>query len=183
MEIAKLTYPSLKGIKLNGGTCLNKRISEEEKNQVDNGMPKQPRYDVLELKETGENQKPLCTQEIKIEGPPEFRRLTLHDVINAVQNAVETANRKNMTYDERMKFLDDSFKNWVTDKKENDEEMFAFFLKVVAKSNIEAGRPEVEGLPSDFTMEDYHYYVDKWEGIWEQQRNEWNAFFKRNHTT
>ena len=34
MEIAKLTYPSLKGIKLNGGTCLNKRISEEEKNQI-----------------------------------------------------------------------------------------------------------------------------------------------------
>ncbi len=181
MEIsAKLNNISLKGIKLNEGICLNRKSTQVDTKEE---IQKQPKYDILELKETGENQKPLCTQEIKIEGPPEFRRLTLHDVINAVQNAVETANRKNMTYDERMKFLDDSFKNWVTDKKENDEEMFAFFLKVVAKSNIEAGRPEVEGLPSDFTMEDYHYYVDKWEGIWEQQRNEWNAFFKRNHTT
>ena len=185
MEIAKLTYPSLKGIKLNGGTCLNKRISEEEKNQIDNEMPKQPKYDVLELMETGENQKPLCTQEIKIEGPQEFRKIsyeTMKSFDNMIHSSIELASKKHITGEERIGFLKECVVNWANDKKENDEEMFAMYVKF-SKSKIEEGKVHLTGLPSDFTMEDYHYYVDKWEGIWEQQRNEWNAFFKRNHTT
>ena len=162
---------SFAGVKTSEGTCLNKKISEEETAQAENKTAKQPRYDILELKQTGENQKPIAPSQIVIKSPPEFRRIAneyFESFDNALENALNTAHKKKMSYGERMKFLHDAHKNWLEDKRQNDEEMFAFHLKS-DKHHIEAGKPGLVGLPSDFTMEDYHRYVDKWEKIWEQQ--------------
>lgn len=165
MEIsATLNNTSLKGIKLKDGICLNRKSTQEN---IKNETQKQPKYDILELKATGENQKPLCTQEIKIEGPPEFRKIsyeTMKSFDNMIHNSIELASKKHITGEERIGFLKECVVNWANDKKENDEEMFAMYVKF-SKSRIEEGKVHLTGLPSDFTMEDYHYYVDKWEGI------------------
>ena len=75
-----------------------------------------------------------------------------------LQWSLEEADRRNLSFGDRLTFLKEEGQKWVEDKRQNDPEMFAAWLQM-NKHHIEAGEANLVGLPSDFTMEDYAAYV------------------------
>ena len=70
----------------------------------------------------------------------------------------EEADRQNLSFGDRLTFLREQTRKWVEDKRQNDPEMFASWLSI-GKHHIQEGKPELIGLPADFTMSDYYSYV------------------------
>ena len=77
---------------------------------------------------------------------------------NHLQWSLEEADRRNLSFGERLTFLREEGQKWVEDKRQNDPEMFVAWLKM-NKNHIQNGEADLVGLPSDFTMEDYDSYV------------------------
>ena len=75
-----------------------------------------------------------------------------------LQWSLEEADRRNLSFGDRLTFLREAGRKWVEDKRQNDPEMFAAWLKM-NKHHIQTGEADLVGLPSDFTMEDYYSYV------------------------
>lgn len=100
-------------------------------------------------------------EELKVEVPCSWRieLETLSSRIENIQTSLEEANSKNLSFGERLSFLNDKTKEWVNDIKENDPEMFLQWLKM-SRDEIENGVPEQVGLPQDFDMEDYNSYIN-----------------------
>lgn len=101
------------------------------------------------------------SEELKVEVPRSWtiELETLSSRIENIQTSLEEANSKNLSFGERLSFLNDKTKEWVNDIKENDPEMFLQWLKM-SRDEIENGVPEQVGLPQDFDMEDYNSYIN-----------------------
>lgn len=101
------------------------------------------------------------SEELKVEVPRSWtiELETLSSRIENIQTSLEEANSKNLSFGERLSFLNDKTKEWVNDIKENDPEMFLQWLKM-SRDEIENGVPEKVGLPQDFDMEDYNSYIN-----------------------
>ena len=101
------------------------------------------------------------SEELKVEVPRSWtiELETLSSRIENIQTSLEEANSKNLSFGERLFFLNDKTKEWVNDIKKNDPEMFLQWLKM-SRGEIENGVPEQVGLPQDFDMEDYNSYIN-----------------------
>ena len=75
-----------------------------------------------------------------------------------IERTLNTVNNMNLSYGERMSFIRQESKNWVENIKEKDPEMFAEWVRS-NKDHIEAGKPHLASLPSNFTLNDYYSYV------------------------
>lgn len=75
-----------------------------------------------------------------------------------LQWSLNEADSLNLSFGDRLTFLKEEGQKWVEDKRQNDPEMFATWLKL-HKDYIQRGEGHLVGLPSDFTMEDYNSYV------------------------
>ena len=75
-----------------------------------------------------------------------------------LQWSLDKADRKNLSFVERLTFLKEQCRNWVEDKLQNDPELFAATLQM-NQHHIRAVDAYLVGLPADFTMEDYYAYV------------------------
>lgn len=99
-------------------------------------------------------------ESIKITIPREWTisSETFESRVNHIKASVEKVNRMNLSHGERMNFLKNEGIRWAEDIRENDPEMFAYWLKM-NKDNIINGRNDLASLPSDFTIRDYYYYT------------------------
>lgn len=90
---------------------------------------------------------------------------TMESFNDHLQWSLEEADRKNLSFGDRLTFLKEEGQKWVEDKRQNDPEMFAVWLQI-NKSHIQAGEAHLVGLPADFTMEDYNFYVKEPFSAW-----------------
>lgn len=140
----------------NKPTNISEGISLLDETKVQN-------FDRIQLSQEDINQSDILNPgEIKIEIPRLWTIAgeTIEARINCINNLLVQADSMNLSYGDRMSFLQRKSKEWVDDIRENDPMMFASYLDLC--SNLRAGRPELDGLPSDFTMEDYNFYVNKY---------------------
>lgn len=83
---------------------------------------------------------------------------TLESYHNHLQRSLDRADRMNLSFGERLTFLREEGQKWVEDKRQNDPDMFVAWLKI-HQDYIQRGEGQLVGLPSNFTMEDYNFYV------------------------
>lgn len=83
---------------------------------------------------------------------------TITSARNNIDRALEKADSLHLSYGERLEFIREEQKKWVNDIQKNDPEMFVEWL-VLQQNHIENGRPDLAGLPTDFSMEDFYSYV------------------------
>lgn len=74
--------------------------------------------------------------------------------------SLKKADELGLSGGKRLKFLEDECMKWVENIKNNDPQMFAHYVRTY-REHIESGRPELAGLPKNFTMADYYRYVKK----------------------
>lgn len=118
-------------------------------------------FDRVQLTQEAINQNnTIDTDEIKTKVPRTWTITleTLKSRINHIDKIVAEANSMNMSYGERMSFLEKKGQEWVDNIRKNDPEMFVEWLKI-NKNYIQSGEAEIASLPSDFTMKDYNFYV------------------------
>ena len=134
----KLTAPK----QLSKGTCLQAS-----------------QYDKLELSQAQGQVTLDAPDEITIEIPRAWTITgeTAESFNNHLQWSLEEAERRNLSFGDRLTFLREQTRKWVEDKRQNDPEMFASWL-TIGKHHIQEGKPELIGLPADFTMSDYYSY-------------------------
>lgn len=140
--------------KLSDGTCLQTVTQNTQ-------TPEQVApYDTLELSPEQSQVTLDVPDEITIDIPRAWTIMseTAESFNNHLQWSLDQADRKNLSFGERLTFLKEQGRNWVEDKRQNDPEMFAAWLQM-NKHHIQAGEADLVGLPADFTMEDYYLYV------------------------
>ena len=140
--------------KLSEGTCLQAAVE----GNLTAGQTAQ--YDKLELSQDQCQVTLDVPDEITIEVPRAWTIMgeTAKSFNEHLQWSLEEADRRNLSFGDRLTFLREEGQKWVEDKRQNDPEMFAAWLKM-NKHHIQAGEADLVGLPSDFTMEDYYSYV------------------------
>lgn len=139
---------------LSAGTCL--QVPSESSSTAG----QTPRYDTLELS-SGQSQATLdVPDEITIHIPRAWTIMgeTMKSHQAHLQQSLDEADKRNLSFGERLTFLREEGQKWVADKRQNDPEMFAAWLQM-HKDTIQAGEGHLVGLPADFTMEDYYHYV------------------------
>ena len=135
---------------LSAGTCL--QVPSESSSTAG----QTPRYDTLELS-SGQSQATLdVPDEITIHIPRAWTIMgeTMKSHQAHLQQSLDEADKRNLSFGERLTFLREEGQKWVEDKRQNDPEMFAAWLQM-HKDTIQAGEGHLVGLPADFTMEDY----------------------------
>lgn len=90
---------------------------------------------------------------------------TMKSFTTAHNAAIDRSSEMDLSFEERKDYLQKAKNDWVEDKRQNDPEMFVEWLKL-NKDKIFNGQLEEVGLPSDFTIEDYHSYVKETISIW-----------------
>ena len=140
--------------KLSDRTCLQAAAQNGEKN----GQAKQ--YDRLELSPDQSRVTLNVPDEITVEIPRAWTIMgeTLQSFNDHLQWSLDEAERRNLSFGDRLTFLKEEGRSWVENKRQNDPEMFAAWLKI-NKYSIEQGEADLVGLPADFTMEDYDSYM------------------------
>lgn len=162
MNAVNSTYPGAiqsdtkfrASIKFSDGTCLQ-AVAQDAQTPAPAA-----RYDKLELSQDLRQVTLDVPDEITCEIPRAWTIMgeTMKSFNDHLQWSLDEAERRNLSFGDRMTFLKEEGRNWVEDKRQNDPEMFAAWLKL-SKSHIQAGEADLVGLPSDFTMEDYYSYV------------------------
>lgn len=140
--------------KLSDGICLQAPTQDyQTTGQV-------AQYDKLELSQDQCQVTLNVPDEITCEVPRAWTIMgeTIESFNNHLQWSLEEADRRNLSFGERLTFLREEGQKWVEDKRQNDPEMFVAWLKL-NKNHIQNGEADLVGLPSDFTMEDYDSYV------------------------
>lgn len=146
---------------LSGSTCLQPAVEDTQ-------TPGQAvRYDTLELSPDQCQVTLDVPDEITTEVPRAWTIMseTMESANHHLQWSLEEADRQNLSFGERLTFLKEQGQKWVEDKRQNDPEMFAAWLKI-NRYSIERGEADLVGLPSDFTMEDYYSYVKESFSTW-----------------
>lgn len=118
------------------------------------------KYDILELNSntlSGTNNL-MTPQDLTYTKPENIEIKTLDAAIKNVDNALEKADKLNLSFGDRLSFLKREGENWVSDIQRNDPKMFVQWLKM-NKDNIASGRADLAHLSSSFTMEDYYSYI------------------------
>ena len=140
--------------KLSAGTCLQ-----------DTSIQQQPagrtaQYDTLELTPDQCQVTLDVSNGITMEVPRAWTIVseTFKSFDDHLQWSLNQADSLNLSFGDRLTFLKEEGQKWVEDKRQNDPEMFATWLRL-HKDYIQRGEGHLVGLPSDFTMEDYHSYV------------------------
>lgn len=140
--------------KLSDGTCLQETVQDVKKaRQV-------AQYDQMELSQE-QSQVTLNTpDEIIVEIPRAWTIMgeTMQSFNDHLQWSLDEADRRNLSFGDRLTFLKEEGRNWVEDKRRNDPEMFVAWLEI-NKYSIEQGEADLVGLPADFAMDDYYSYV------------------------
>lgn len=117
-------------------------------------------YDTLELSQEQSQVKLDVPDEITIEIPRAWtiRGETAESFNAHLQWSLDEADRRNLSFGDRLIFLKEQSQNWVEDKRQNDPEMFVDWLQL-HKDYIQKGEADLVGLPSNFTIDDYYSYV------------------------
>lgn len=139
---------------LSDGICLQPAVEDTQ-------VPGQVvQYDTLELSQEQSQSTLNVSDEITIDVPRAWTIMseTMKSWNDHLQWSLEEADRQNLSFGDRLTFLKEQGRNWVEDKRQNDPEMFAEWLRM-NKHYIQAGEGDLVGLPTDFTMEDYYSYV------------------------
>lgn len=139
---------------LSAGTCL------QSPSESSTAAGQAPRSDTLVLS-SGQSQATLdVPDEITIRIPRAWTIMseTMKSHQAHLQRSLDEADKRNLSFGERLTFLREEGQKWVADKRQNDPEMFAFWLRM-HQDTIQAGEGHLVGLPEDFTMEDYYHYV------------------------
>lgn len=92
---------------------------------------------------------------------PRERTIGVETIISARNNidrTLEKADSLHLSYGERLEFIREEQKKWVNDIQKNDPEMFVEWI-VLHQNDIENGRPDLAGLPADFSIEDFYSHV------------------------
>lgn len=141
--------------RLSDGTCLQAPV--EGGTQAAGSAPS---YDRLELSKEQSQVTLNVPDAVTVEVPRAWTIMgeTAKSFNENLQWSLEEADRRNLSFGDRLTFLREEGRKWVEDKRQNDPEMFAAWLKM-NKHHIQAGEADLVGLPSDFTMEDYYSYV------------------------
>ena len=147
--------------RLSDGTCLQ-TISQDTQ-----PTEQTSRYDKLELSQEQSQVTLDVPDEITCEIPRAWTIMgeTMESFNDHLQWSLEEADRQNLSFGDRLTFLKEEGQKWVEDKRQNDPEMFAVWLQI-NKSHIQAGEAHLVGLPADFTMEDYNFYVKEPFSAW-----------------
>ena len=142
--------------KLSEGTCLQAATE----GNLTAGQAAQ--YDKLELSQDQCQVTLDVPDEITIGVPRAWTIMgeTAKSFHDHLQWSLEEADRQNLSFGDRLTFLREQTGKWVEHKRQNDPEMFASWLSI-GKHHIQEGKPELIGLPADFTMSDYYSYVKK----------------------
>lgn len=140
--------------KLSDGTCLQ---AAAQGTQI-TGQAAQ--YDRLELSQEQSQVTLNVPDKITVEIPRAWTIMgeTMQSFNDHLQWSLDEADRRNLSFGDRLTFLKEEGRNWVEDKRQNDPEMFAAWLPM-PKWHIQEGKTESMGLPADFTMEDYYSYI------------------------
>ena len=140
--------------KLSDGTCL------QTNSQGMQTTGEAAQYDTLELSPEQSQVTLDVPNEITCEIPRAWTIMgeTMQSFNDHLQWTLDEADSKNLSFGDRLTFLKEQGRNWVEDKRKNDPEMFAAWLKI-NRYSIEQGEADLVGLPSDFTMEEYYSYV------------------------
>ncbi len=159
MEITGRTYfDNIQGTlftPMNQGKNMKPVESTQEQGQFS-------RTDRLELSPEGEAHRDTLhiTDEVTIEIPRAWTIMgeTMESHGNNLKNSLEKADQLNLSCGEHIEFIKNEQRKWVEAIRQNDPEMFVAWLKI-SQDHIQAGQPELAGLPSDFTMQDFYEYV------------------------
>ncbi|MBM6724179.1 hypothetical protein H6C13_13955 [Pseudoflavonifractor phocaeensis] len=140
--------------KLSDGTCLQDTSSQQQP------AGQAARYDTLELTPDQCQATLDVSNGITMEVPRAWTIVseTFKSFDAHLQWSLNEADSLNLSFGDRLTFLKEEGQKWVEDKRQNDPEMFATWLKL-HKDYIQRGEGDLVGLPSDFTMEDYYSYV------------------------
>ena len=144
----------LSATKLSEGTCLQTASPEVSETGVS------ARYDRLELSQEQCQVTLNVPDEITCEVPRSWTIVgeTFKSFNDHLQWSLEEADRRDLSFGDRLTFLRQETQNWVEDKRQNDTEMFVEWIRM-HKEYIQKGEGDLVGLPPDFTMEDYYSYV------------------------
>ena len=140
--------------KLSDGTSLqDTSIQQQPAGQT-------PRYDTLELASDQCQATLDVSNGITMEVPRAWTIVseTFKSFDAHLQWSLNEADSLNLSFGDRLTFLKEEGQKWVEDKRQNDPEMFAAWLRL-HKDYIQRGEGDLVGLPSDFTREDYYSYV------------------------
>lgn len=137
-----------------------KNLSEGQALQV---TDKAPSFDKLQLSDEAVSRggKLNISAEIKMEAVSRDQTIgieTLESSIKHIKTSLAKADGMNLSFGDRLNFLKNEGTKWVDTIRQNDSEMFVQWLKM-NEDKIRTGKPDLAGLPSDFTIQDYYSYV------------------------
>ncbi len=87
-----------------------------------------------------------------------IKRRLLKSYLKHIKETAEEVKRLHLCQCREIEFMSNAGIKWVENLKNNDPELFVEWLKK-NKNRIMTGRSELGNLPSDFTMDDYYFYV------------------------